>query len=463
MRFVGSTSFSAVAAIAIAGGCAASGNDAAPTPANPDGGTTNVAPPDGDAAAGANAADAGGVTDIAFAPSTTFEKRDCTFVLRYTGTATEVKLAGEFTDWQNGAVTLTKTNGAFETTLSPGGALTAGDLYGYKLVVDGNWIIDPAAKYRKIVGDTLNSALRLPLCEAGPELTTGLFDVKPNGDAKLKVKVRSANDGTPPVRVSAKLDRGPVPAGSFEVDASTGTVSFSFKALAKGKHTLSLRSTDAKNREADPIDLPFWVEDEAFDYRDGILYMFVIDRFANGDKSNDAPVGNPVEYDADFHGGDLQGALKVLESGYFEKLGVRTIWLSPLNQQTSNPEQGDGNQWYSGYHGYWPTRARAVEPRFGGEAALRSFVDAAHARGIRVILDLINNQVYKDHEYIAPHPSFFRQSCKCGDDANACGWSQRPFDCMFQFYLPDINWRDYGAEQQFVADASFWMASASMR
>lgn len=186
--------------------------------------------------------------------------------------------------------------------------------------------------------------------------------------------------------------------------------------------------------------------------------MFLVDRFANGDKANDKPLGGPVHYDADWHGGDLQGALKVMQAGYFEKLGVRTIWLSPANAQTDKYETGDGNQIFSAYHGYWPVKARAIEPRFGGDPALRAFVTEAHKRGLRVLLDLINNQVHDEHEYVKSHSDWFRKDCKCGDDANGCGWSQRPFDCNFQMYLPDINWNTVGAEKQFIADAVNWIA-----
>ena len=221
---------------------------------------------------------------------------------------------------------------------------------------------------------------------------------------------------------------------------------------------LSLVATDGKMRAAEPIDLPFWVEDEAFDYRDGLLYMFMVDRFANGDTTNDKPVGGQVHYDADWHGGDLQGALKVMQSDYFEKLGVRTIWISPANAQTDKSQLGDGNQLYSAYHGYWPIKARSIEPRFGGDPALRAFVTEAHKRGLRVLLDLINNQVHDDHEYVAAHGDWFRKTCQCGNDAIGCGWSQRPFDCNFQPYLPDINWNTFGAEKQFISDAVNWIS-----
>jgi glycosidase len=57
---------------------------------------------------------------------------------------------------------------------------------------------------------------------------------------------------------------------------------------------------------------------------------------------------------------------------------------------------------------------------------------------------------------VKTHGDWFRKDCKCGD--TGCGWSERPFDCNFQMYLPDINWKQYGAEQQFVSDAVNWIA-----
>jgi glycosidase len=396
-------------------------------------------------------------SDIVLPEGTTFEARECTVTVRYSGSGNDVRIAGEFTSpaWQD-RQPLTKNGDVHEITLAPGPNLEAGTLYAYKLIVDGSWILDPNGKYRKIVGGQMNSGVVLPSCASGPEILADKVSVN-DGDMKVHVALRAPTDGVAPEHLKASFDGKTLPDGAFAVSA-TGGVDFSLRGLAKGKHTLSLRAFDKQARESDPIDLPFWVEDEPFDYRDGILYMLLIDRFSNGDASNDRPIGAPVDYDADWHGGDLQGALRVLESGYFEKLGVRTIWLSPLNTQTDKHEIGDGNQIYSGYHGYWPVKSREVEPRFGGEAALRAFVTEAHKRGVRVLLDLINNQVHEDHEYVSANPSWFRRVCKCGDDAAGCGWSQRPFDCFFQPYLPDIDWNQPGAEKQFIADAVHWIS-----
>ncbi|HEY8429340.1 MAG TPA: alpha-amylase family glycosyl hydrolase, partial [Sandaracinaceae bacterium] len=54
-------------------------------------------------------------------------------------------------------------------------------------------------------------------------------------------------------------------------------------------------------------------------------------------------------------------------------------------------------------HGDWPSRAREAEPRFGGNEALCAFVEEVHRRGIRVLLDLIDDQVREQHECYAEH------------------------------------------------------------
>lgn len=401
-------------------------------------------------------------SDIVFNDGATFATRDCSLTVTYKGDGGRVRIAGEFTSpqWADGAQDLTKgADGTWSIKLAQNPSFVAGQLYAYKLILDdSNWILDPANKYRKILGGQMNSALALPECGSGPELRAGKVSVS-GAKMNVHVSVLSASDKEATERVKASFDGNPVVADNVSIEPEKGMLDFAYDKLPKGKHVLTMRAIDKKGRESDPVDLPFWVEDEPFDYRDGLLYMIMLDRFANGEAANDAPVAGPVHYDADWHGGDLQGALKVMQSGYFENLGVRTIWLSPLNEQTSKWQYGDGGQIFSAYHGYWPTKARSVEPRFGGDAALKAFVTEAHKRGIRVILDLINNQVHEDHEYVKSNPDWFRTECQCGDDAHGCGWSVRPFDCYFQPYLPDINWNQAGAEKKFIGDAVNWIAS----
>jgi glycosidase len=392
------------------------------------------------------------------AGSVAWPVRSCETTVRWSRGGSSVQIAGDFTGWTPRPLSDPEGDGTFEITLGPGDGLRGGELHAYKLVVDGNWIIDPEAAYRRYDMACINSALRAPACDAGPEIVGSRLETAfdrgtSTGSARTRVTLRLARDGALPRTVSFTLDGAPVTA---RLDAS-GTYDVALSGLAEGRHLLAIRATDVMGREAEPVDMPFWIEAEPFAWRDSLMYMVVVDRFANGDRGDDRPVGAPVQYPADFHGGDLEGLLEVMRSGYFEQLGVNVIWLSPINQQAEGhfPGRDDGQQ-YAGYHGYWPSRARDVEPRFGGNEALRALVDEAHRRGIRVLFDLINNQIHDQHEYFGPHRDWFRTGCVCGRDPG-CGWSERPLDCLFAPYLPDIDWRIPEAEEQFIADALYWV------
>lgn len=119
------------------------------------------------------------------------------------------------------------------------------------------------------------------------------------------------------------------------------------------------------------------------DWRDEVIYQILVDRFANGDPTNDY---NVVPYDpAKYHGGDWKGIEDRL--GYIKALGVTTIWISPVVKNVENDAGIDG------YHGYWAQDLTKVNPHFGDLGALRSMVDAAHKQGLKVILDIVTNHL----------------------------------------------------------------------
>ena len=391
----------------------------------------------------------------------TWGKRTCDVKLTYYAPgASSVKLAGSFSNWDKGAIAMTQLGSNWTTTLKPNSTtLVSGTRYPYKFIVDTTWKLDSAAPLRVFDGNCVNSGFELPPCDKAPLITPGKVAATYSGgtgSVKVKVTINTASDGSAPASVKATLDGKALAKGAATLDKAAGAFDINISGLSAGKHTLRLRATDYQGRAADEVFLPFWIEAEAFQLRDGLLYMLMIDRFANGDTKIDKSAG--CKYASDWHGGDLTGAAEVVKSGYLDKLGVRTIWISPVNQQVDGCYKGRGtdSNTYSGYHGYWPIKARQVDARFGGNAALKTFVAEAHKRGIRVLVDLINNQVHDKHEYYTNNPSWFRKGCVCGIDAN-CGWSEKPFECLFDTYLPDINWRVPAAEKQFIDDALHWI------
>lgn len=132
---------------------------------------------------------------------------------------------------------------------------------------------------------------------------------------------------------------------------------------------------------------------------DEIIYFVLPDRFENGDPKNDTGSaggglkGGPLQHGFDpthkgfYHGGDLKGLTARLD--YIQNMGVTAIWFAPIFK--NKPVQGKPGEESAGYHGYWVTDFTSVDPHFGTNAEFKAFVDAAHARGMKVYMDIITN------------------------------------------------------------------------
>jgi alpha-amylase len=122
------------------------------------------------------------------------------------------------------------------------------------------------------------------------------------------------------------------------------------------------------------------------------VYFLLTDRFENGDPANDGALGRAKDGALlrNFEGGDLKGILRRLKAGYFDSLGVTALWLTPFVEQVRGAvDEGTGKTY--GFHGYWARDWTEVDPALGTEADLRALVDAAHRRGIRVLMDAVIN------------------------------------------------------------------------
>lgn len=122
------------------------------------------------------------------------------------------------------------------------------------------------------------------------------------------------------------------------------------------------------------------------------LYFLLTDRFNNGDKTNDVSYGRTKETGVlrGFEGGDLKGITQKIEAGYFTDLGVNAIWMSPIVEQIHGAtNEGTGNTY--GYHGYWTKDWTNIDANLGNKADLKNLVEAAHKKGIRILLDAVIN------------------------------------------------------------------------
>ena len=111
------------------------------------------------------------------------------------------------------------------------------------------------------------------------------------------------------------------------------------------------------------------------------IYQIITDRYQDGDPSNNNAEGNynPASSSGTaVHGGDFKGIEQKLD--YIKALGATAIWISPI-VRNANGE----------FHGYAGRDFYQVAPHWGSLADLQQMIQAAHARGILVIDDIIVN------------------------------------------------------------------------
>jgi glycosidase len=129
--------------------------------------------------------------------------------------------------------------------------------------------------------------------------------------------------------------------------------------------------------------------------QDEVVYFLLPDRFENADPGNDQGglagdrmvTGFDPTHKGFYHGGDIAGLTSRLD--YIQGMGVTAIWLAPVYR--NKPVQGAPGQESAGYHGYWITDFTEIDPHFGTREEFARFVNEAHARGMRVYMDIITN------------------------------------------------------------------------
>ena len=356
-------------------------------------------------------------------------------VFTYKGIATDVSVVGEW-DWDT-PVQMVDQNGIWTGELE----LNEG-LYCYKFIVDGQYLFDPMNPERSYCGDIENSLVRVR-DHVRPQFSAELMN------QSLIVTYHpgssgSAFDGTPSALTGSVWD------------AQLQTWTYDLSGLDDGKHTFKIEGFDVDGNPAYDLLIPFWSGHSAdFEWQDALIYMVMTDRFVNGNTSNDEPLTGAAQ-GADWQGGDFAGVTQMIESGYFDDLGVGALWLSPFNTAAEGTgKAADGVHDVSSFHGYWPTEPRGIEPKLGTEDELHALVQAAHDHNIRVMMDFVVNHVHEQHTYYQDNPEWFNAGCICGT-AN-CDWTEHRLDCQFTSYMPDVNWKIRNASEQFIDDALWWL------
>lgn len=209
-----------------------------------------------------------------------------------------------------------------------------------------------------------------------------------------------------------------------------------------------------------------------FSSRD-VMYLIMIDRFADGDHSNDGPDAkdsiNSAAAKAEralprgWHGGDLRGIADHLD--YLQALGITTVWITPVYQNHS-PDA---------YHGYSATDMYAVDEHFGSLEDLKALSKALHARGMKLVLDTVPNHVGPRHPWVddSPEPTWFHGTKENHTEARMdfqplinpyAPWrDQRDItEGWFVNLLPDNNQENPTVAKYLIQNAIWWIEEAGL-
>ena len=203
-----------------------------------------------------------------------------------------------------------------------------------------------------------------------------------------------------------------------------------------------------------------------------VLYSLMIDRFNNGNTANDWKMNSPEVLDiVDYQGGDLAGITAKIEEGYFDHLGVNTLWISPITQNPWDAwgcyEFKNGNKYdptktytrFSGYHGYWPIFATKLDDRFGTPDELRTLLSTAHAHGINVVLDYVANHMHINSPTLQQHPDWHTDSILPDGRRNFELWDEARLTTWFDKHIPTLDLERPEVCEQMTDSALYWLAN----
>ncbi|MFN7655849.1 MAG: alpha-amylase family glycosyl hydrolase [Cyclobacteriaceae bacterium] len=373
----------------------------------------------------------------------------------YGGSATEVKTKGEFNAWNANSSVFTKTGDQFELSMY----LTPGN-YQYLFIIDGKEVRDPAAKDSMDNGmGKYNSLLRIPRPDPAKvvqvvtkSFTPSTITVALTHPAKevtvywknflLEGKLIQQTDQELTITIPAQAkeeDRSFIRVWAANDEGISNDVLIP---LQKGEVVKNASQLTRQDKEAQ------------------VLYFMMIDRFQNGNPANDEPVKDPsILPKANYYGGDIAGVTQKLKDGYFQKLGINTLWLSPISQ---NPKGAYGKYkdpatTFSGYHGYWPVSLQQIDYRFGTKAELEELLTEAHKQNINVILDYVAHHVHKEHPLVKLKPEWFTPLYLPDGTINTERWDDQRLTTWFDVFMPTLDLRKPEVVGPMTDSAMYWL------
>ena len=194
-----------------------------------------------------------------------------------------------------------------------------------------------------------------------------------------------------------------------------------------------------------------------------VLYLIMTDRFADGNPANNQP-GHDRSAPRGWHGGDLAGIERHLD--YLQQLGVTALWTTPVASNGAMPEA---------YHGYAAIDLYAVDSHFGTLIDYRHLSDALHARGMKLVIDLVPNHLGVQHPWVLdpPAPEWFHGTLEhhiltqsdfaelVDPHAPRQAWSAVTTG-WFTDAMPDLNQENPLVSRYLIQNALWWVEAANL-
>lgn len=365
-----------------------------------------------------------------------------------------VGLRGNMNGWDASKNQLVFENGVWITSFK----LDPGD-YQYLLVIDGKQTTDPNnSDSADNNNGGYNSVMKI---RKSGEIPPRIIPSE-SGTYSIEVKTNKIIDEVIALWQNYKLEDR-----FYRVKDSVLTVSVPVNAKLIDRSFLRiwvLNQDQASNELLIPLDKGRVIDQTSqltrSDWESAIIYSLMVDRFNNGNKENDKKINIPeVNPKVDYFGGDLQGVTEKVRDGYFDSIGVNTLWLTPIYQ---NPEGPYGyyevtKTKFSGYHGYWPITSTSIDHRFGNDEVYSDLINSLHGDNMNILFDMVANHVHEEHHIIKEHPDWATPLKLPDGRLNVQLWDEQRLTTWFDTFMPSLD-LESEAPAEFQSDsAMYWV------
>jgi len=191
-----------------------------------------------------------------------------------------------------------------------------------------------------------------------------------------------------------------------------------------------------------------------------IIYNIMVDRFFDGDSTNNFTVPDPeIQPEANYYGGDILGIKHKIDEGFFKDLGINTLWVSPIVLQPDGayglfPEPMSK---FSGYHGYWPISFTQIDYRFGTESDFTELINTVHRNDMNFLLDFVANHVHENHPVYIENPHFATNLYLPDGSLNTEKWDEHRLTTWFDIFLPTLDLSNPDVYEMLTDSAVYWI------